>query len=338
MASFKSHPFFFTSLLLAGALTAGEAWLLYSQRASAKKISTEIAQKKQTLDSFSFQKPFPSRENLSAVEADRKQAEKTRDEIRADLRATGEVAEKLAAAVVPASPTDAYFDIANFVERMRAQARTANVAFTSDNRFGFSTYASTGPVRDLITPVFHQRQHAEYLIGALLGSANPPKEFISLQRERPLTAEQKHQIEEAVASGQTPPSLGDGNGSTDYFTIDPRTSARVPTFVETSAFRVTFTGNTSVLRAFLNELALFKLPAVVRSVEVEPLVPAGGKTSAPAVHQANNPFGSLFATPDTAAAAAESVKPLVEQTDSRFIVTIEFVALVDKNAAPANTP
>ena len=269
MASFKSHPFFYTSLLLAGALTAGQAWLLFSQRSAAQRVSAEIQQKKQVLDGYSFQKPFPSRENLAAVEADRRQTEKTRDEIRAGLRATGEVAEKIAAATVPGSPTDAYFDIANFVERVRAQARGASVLIAADNRFGFSAYASTGPVRDLIAPVFQQRQYAEYLIGALLGSKYPPKEFVSLQREHPLTPDQKRQLDEAIAAGQTPPSANDTVGSGDYFVIDPRTSARVADRVETVPFRLTFVGLTASLRAFLNELASFKLPFVVRSVEVE---------------------------------------------------------------------
>lgn len=337
MASFKSHPFFYTSLLLAGALTAGQAWLLYSQRAATQRVAAEIAQKKQALDSFSFQKPFPSRENLAAVEADRLKIEATRDEIRTSLRATGEVAEKIAAAVAPASPTDAYFDIASFVERIRAQARLAGANFSPDNRFGFSAYASTGPVRDLIAPVFIQRQYAEYLIGALL--AAKPRELVSLQRERPLTPEQKKQIEEAQASGQSAPSVGDAAGSSDFFTIDPRTSARVAGFVETNAFRLTFVGNTAVLRSFLNELALFKLPVVVRSVEVESLAAGGGAKQTYVAPKPANPFAGISGNDTVSTNPAEAEKPLVEQTDSRFIVTVEIVSLVDKNAAaPANTP
>lgn len=342
MASFKSHPFFYTSLILAGALTAGQAWLLFSQHSASQRVSAEIAQKKQALDGFSFEKPFPSRENLTAVEAERHQTEKTRDEIRAGLRATGEVAERIASAPVPDSSTQAYFDIAKFVERVRAQARASNILTAPENRFGFSAYASRGPTGDLIAPVFHQLQYAEYLIGALLGSTYPPSEFISLQRERPLSAEQKKQIEEAIAAGLTPPSDPDSTGSGDYFTIDPRTSARVAERVETVPFRLTFVGRTAALRAFLNELALFKLPVVVRSVEVESLAtPGDGARPRPILPPVNhNPFG---ATVEGATAnPAEAVKPIVEQIDSRFIVTVEFVSLVDKNAAaaaaPANTP
>ncbi len=354
MASFKSHPFFYTSLLLAGALTAGQAWMLFSQRSAAQKISAEIEQKKAALEAFQRQNPFPSRENLQAVEADRLEAEKTLGEIRNLLQSQSAVSDAIAAAVPPASPTDAYFDIANYVERLRSQAREAKVGFSPDNRFGFSAYATTGPDRGLIEQVFQQRQYAEYLIGALLGSSNPPKEFLGLQREQPISAERRRQIEEAAAQGLPPPatdagSSGGAGGTGDYFTMDPRTSARVPGSVASIPFRLSFVGNTAVLRDFLNELALFKVPVVVRSVEVESL--NANRPSSPASSVSKNPFGgNLFGGTTATANPADAVKPLVEQVDSRFIVTVEVVSLVAATAAtgpaaesapesaPANTP
>jgi hypothetical protein len=335
MASFKTHPIFYTALILAGAITAGQAWLLFSQRSATQKIRAEIEEKKATLSNFSYQNPFPSRENQTLVEAERAAAEKTLGEIRSLLQASSEVAETIAKATPPSSPTDAYFDIANYVERLRAKAREAKVTFAADNRFGFATYATTGPERGLIPSVFNQRQYAEYLISALLTSENPPKEFVSLQRERPLTEAQRTQIAEALASGQTPPAFEESGASResggDFFVIDSRTSARVPGSVNTVPFRLTFVGNTAVLRDFLNELALFKVPVVVRSVEVESLAASGQSTSpAPQTTSVFSMFGS-----DTAAAPVEVVKPLVEQVDSRFIVTVEIVSLVDKNAPPA---
>ena len=334
MASFKSHPIFYTSLILAGALTVGQAWLLFSQRSATQKAAAEIEQKKQTLSNFSFQNPFPSRENLALVETERAAAETTLKEIRSLLQATGEIAESIATAVPPGSSTDAYFDIANYVERLRAQARAAKVLFAADNRFGFASYTTTGPERGLIGAVFTQRQYAEYLIGALLNSKNPPKEFVSLQRQRPLTEAQQRQVAEALAMGQPAPTFGESGGGSresggDFFGIDPRTSARVPGSVDTIPFRLTFVGNTAVLRDFLNELALFKVPVVVRSVEVESLAARTSSTPAPQTTSLQDLFGGGPAAPNP----AEVVKPLVEQVDSRFIVTVEIVSLVNKDAA-----
>jgi hypothetical protein len=329
MASFKSHPFFYTSLLLIGAVAAGEAWLLFSQRSEVSKLETEIVTKLQDLDGFARQNPFPSAENVKLVDADLAEAEKTRAEIRGILRATSETAGKLAAAVVPGSSLDAYFDIANYAERVRDSALRAGVTAPADNRFGFSLYASTGPEVDLIEPVFRQRQYADYLMEVLIAAR--PREFVSLQRERPLSPAQKQQISDALASGQQAPSFGPADGG-DFFNIDSRVSARVPGFVETTPFRLVFVGTTASLRSMLNKLALFELPVVVRSVEVEALNKGESRSSQPSAP--SSPF-SLFGG-DTASTPQEQEKPIVEQTDSRFIVTVEFIGLVEATK-PADT-
>jgi hypothetical protein len=160
-----------------------------------------------------------------------------------------------------------------------------------------------------------------------------------VERTRPLTEAQKAEIQAAGGAPVANPTGTSGDKGEDFFTIDPRTSAKLEGFVNTEPFRITFTGTTDVLRAFLNELALFKLPVVVRSVEVESIDKSGATpTSRPAVAPApSSPFG-LFGQDATAAAPVEVVKPLIEQIDSVFVVTVEFIQLVDKNAPAANTP
>lgn len=332
MASFKSHPVFFTSILLAGALTAGQAWLLFSQSGQIRKERSLIDQKKQVLQGFASQNPFPSRENLATVESSRAQVEKVREEIRGELRSTSDVAQKIASAKVPATSTDAYFDLSYYVERVRAAAEAASIRTALDTRFGFTDYTKTGPEGELIPAVFIQRQYAEYLMTALI--ASQPAEFVGLQRERPLTAEQKRLHDEAVAAGQTSSLSADSGTAGDFFTIDPGTSARVPGFVETQPFRITFIGYTSALRNFLNELASFKLPVVVRSVEVEALnKDASGQ--APTPRPAATP---VFGDASQNGAVVIEEQPLVVPTESRFTVIVEIVSLVDKNQAPAATP
>ncbi len=337
MASFKSHPFFYTSLLLIGAVTAGEAWLVFSQRAQASKLVGDIAQQREALDAFSRQRPFPSKENVAAVDSDRAATEKTRDEIRNLLRATSETATKLAAAAVPASSTDAWYVINDYVERIRDAAQAANIRVSPENRLGFSLYASTGPDRDLIPAVFRQKQFADYLMGVVVAAR--PYEIVSLQRERPLTPAEKQAEADAIASGQPSPFASAGNTEGgDYFVIDPRTSARVAGFVETTPFRISFVGITGSLRSVLNQLAKFELPVVVRSVEVEPLnkAPAGG-AQRPTAAAPTSIFGNLGGDA-SGAQTGEAEKPLVEQTESRFVVTVEFISLVEKTPANSEAP
>lgn len=337
MASFKSNPIFFTSLLLIGAVTAGEAWLIYSQRAEAKRVATEIQRKEQTLQNFAVANPFPSRENSDAVDADRQRAEQTLAAIRKELQSTGELAQKLAAVNAPQTSTDAFFDLAKFVERLRDVALNAKVGVPANTRFGFATYASTGPSRELIGQVFRQRQYVEYLVETLV-KANP-REIRAVERARPLLVQAS--VNNTQGLVPAPASAAPGEVASDFFVIDPQTSATVPGFVDTEAFRLSFTGTTDVLRTFLNELALFKLPIVVRSVEVEPLdKTALSAASRPAPAPPANTLATLFGQ-DAALAPAtpvEEVKPLVEQIDSIFVVTVEVIKFVDKSGLAVTTP
>lgn len=338
MASFKSHPFFYTSLLLIGAVTAGEAWLVFSQRSQAAKLTEEIAQKREALDAFARQQPFPARENVTLVEADRREAEKTRDGIRSLLRATGPTADKLAAAAVPATSTDTWYEINNYVEGVRSGAQDAKITLPAENRLGFSLYAREGPTdRDLIPLVFRQKQFAEYLMGVLISAG--PREILSLQRERPLTPAEKQAEADAIAAGQPSPfaSTGMSEGG-DYFSIDPRTSARVAGFVETTPFRISFIGTTGSLRSVLNQLAKFELPVVVRSVEVESLAKAESGSRRQASAPVPRTISLNLEGGETGSETVEPAKPLVEQLDSRFIVTVEFISLVDKTPANSETP
>lgn len=303
--------------------TAGQLWLYYSQTKKLAVLTKEISKEQRALNAFAELSPFPSKANLEAIDADLSKLGKTRAEIRELLSANSPLAVTMAKASIPGTSTDAYFDIANFVESMRKATQLAGIAGGESNRFGFNTYASTGPERDLIAPVFKQRQHIEYLSNALIKAS--PVEIISVQREAPLTAAQIKQIATAASSGQPAPVNSVDKNNKDYFQIDSRTSAHVPGFVSTSAYRLTFKGNTLVLRSFLNQLAQFELPVVVRSVEVETLSKTGLGAAAPAPA---NSLASIFGSvPETK--TKESEKPLVEKLDSRFSVTVEFVSLVD---------
>jgi hypothetical protein len=322
MASFKSHPVFYSLILALGLSAAGAGWGIYDRSVAARKSAAVLAKKQAELRSLQATNPAPSEESKAAVEADLRRTEAALDTMRQELKGRGPEAERLRSAKVPAEPTDLFFNIATFVEKMRESAQSAGIKLKADERFGFTTYASAGPDRDLIPQVFRQRQIAEYLLDALFAAR--PSELVSLQRERPLT---KADLA-AVASGQPPaPVPAAASTNTDLFEIDSRITARVPGFVNASAFRISFVGETEALRALLNKLAGFELPLVVRSVEVEPVV----KTKAPA---ATNSLNSIFGTVDKAATAEpEQPKPLVEKVLSKFTVTVE---LIDLFEAPTN--
>jgi len=331
MASFKSNPLYYSALGVLGLAVAAAGWGIYDRHAAAEKNARQLAQKHAELTALQAVKPEPSEASKAAVEADLHRTQAALATMREELKGHGPVAEALRKATVPTEPTDAFFNLETFVEKMRQEAQAANVKIKPDERFGFYTYDRTGPERDLIPQVFLQRQVAEYLINNLFQAH--PVELVSFHRERPLTkAEQT-----TLASGQALPAStgqsasGGGQDKTDFFEIDRRISARVPGFVGATAFRVTFIGETEALRTLLNKLASFELPLVVRGVEVEPVAKSQNATPAP---QANT-LSSIFGTVAPATTEPAKPKPLVEKVLSKFTVTVELIDLVDAPATEA---
>ena len=300
-------------ILLAG--VGAEIWLLQQARSDAQRSRVALEQKIQERDWLARQSPAPSAENQQAIEAELGAAKKAVAELRTALK--GKEANWLAKAA-PAKAIDAYFDIAGFVEKMRAQAARAQVMIKPDEHFGFSSHANEGPELDLLPAVYRQRLVMQRLLDEILAAR--PRALLSVQRERPLTAAQRitRQASPAAGAGHSnvppPPAPRKGEVPADFFEPDGRLSLRQPGIVATEAFRFEFTGQTPALRAFLNSLATFKVPLIVRSVTVESL-----HANSPAADEPI-PSGEL---------APVAPVPLVAQNLSKFTVVVESVELIE---------
>ncbi|HWA87456.1 MAG TPA: Amuc_1100 family pilus-like protein [Opitutus sp.] len=293
MANSK-HPWFVGAMAAIAAIIAAEGWLIHAQRQAAAKSLRQLNAKRRELQASAAGQPAPTEEVARAIKGDLQRTTRALAAMEAGLAGSGPAADALAKAAVPKAPADAFFDIATFVERMRAQAETAEIAVKPGERFGFAEFTNAGPEPAQIPAVFRERLIVEHLLGALFDAR--PERLVAVMRELP-------------SSG--PAGLGraiERPTEGDFFEIDPRVSARVPGFVHTTAFRLTFTGQTATLRAFLNKLAGFELPLVVRAVEVTP-----------------EPDGDAGLRHGRAKA---DVPPLVARTASRFAVTLEFIELL----------
>lgn len=328
MASFKSNPVYFSLLGVFGLSSAVAGWGIYNRNSAASFEAAQLTRKLSEFSALQSVKPIPSESSKVAVEADLLRTEKALSTMRDELKGRGPVAENLRNAAVPSQPTEVFFNLETFVEKLRQKAQAAEIKVKADERFGFYTYDRNGPERDLIPQVFRQRLVAEYLMDALIDAR--PSELLSLHRERPLTKAEQDSI---AAGGPRPVSTASTNGqatNTDFFDIDPRISARVPGFVGATAFRLTFISETGTLRALLNKLATFELPLVVRGVEVESVV-----KPAIAAPQSNS-LSSLFGAAAPAASAEPSKpKPIVNKVLSKFTVTVELIDLVEAPATEA---
>ncbi len=301
-------------LLLAVAALATEAWLLQRERLQARHAVASLAQKKQERDRLARQSPALSEENEQAIGRDLAGAEKMLGAWQAALQGRDA---QLLAVDPPDKSIDAYFDIAAFVEKTRALAVRAQVTHKPDEHFGFATHASEGPGTELAPAVFRQRIVLQYLVETLIEAR--PLAVLTVQRERPLTLAQRNQRNHLAPPGTNGTATDGHSGQPgDFFDFDKHISLRVPGLVDSEAYRLEFTGQTRAVRAFLNSLASFRLPIVVRSVEAEPLS---------AITSALDP-----ASPPASGAPV----PLVAQNLSRFAVVVEFIEPVATSEKPAS--
>ena len=299
MSWFREYPWFAAALVALSLAVLAEAGCLGERWAVARTARRRGDKLSRELHSLAAIQPEPTVENTARIAAGLNRANHALVNLRTELIPPGPVASRNASTTAPGNRPDAFFDIATFVEAMRARAQQAGVTLRSDERFGFSSYTNEAPEAGRLALVFRERQCVQYLLETLIDAR--PRQLLSVQRERPPGPGGGHPANPAAA------------GAGDYFDLDPHLSVRVPGIVETLAFRVAFTGCTAVLRTLLNQLAGFEVPVVVRAVEV---APADG-------------------LPDTSAPVRSGATSLIAQPWSRFTVTVEFIALASTQTPAA---
>ncbi len=281
-----------TSVVTLGlVLGVAGGWLLQHSRRVATQAVAALEQKKQERDRLVRQSPALSPGNEAAITADLAATERVLAEMQQVLQ--GKEA-GLLAAPAPGQSIDAFFALADFIGQLRVRAAQAQVGLKPDERFGFATHTHEGPAVGQLATVHRQRLGAQYLVETLLESH--PRALLAVRRERPLAD-------------------GPSGSAEDFFELARPLSLREPGQVEGEAFRLEFTGQTAALRNFLNSLASFRQPVVVRSVEVEPLA---------------------VAAPSVASVTPGLPVPLVKPGLSKFTVVVEFalLAINPVNTAP----
>ena len=297
--TFSKHPIFAGAMIALSVGIAAEGCFVYVEREAARKARRQLEAKRREWQAIVNAQPAPTDDVAAALEADLARTTRAVAAMRASLTGNGPATLGLANAMVPKATADAFFDIAALVERMRGKAEAAGVAVRPGEHFGFAEFANAGPEPGRIAAIFRERQLVEFLVDALL--AAHPRQLVAVARERPADANEAHD-----PAGRAVDLNANGSAAEDLFEIDPRISARAPGYVRTTAFRLTFTGQTVVLRTLLNKLAEFELPLVVRAVEVGP-----------------EPVDDQGRDDETRAGAV----PLVPRSLSRFTVTVEYVDL-----------
>jgi len=278
--------------LLSAAALAAEGGLLVASRRAATGAAQNLGRKNQEWRALAAQNPAPTATQAASIEADVARADAVLRALEARLQSRDAMTPR-----PPVSRTDAFFDLTGFVQAMGEQAARAGVGVKAGERFGFSSYIHDGPPPALLSAIDRQRRIATILLEALF--AAHPARIEGVQREDP---------ERAGADGARR-DAGNASGPADVFAMDSRLSVRVPGAVDATAFRLTFTGQSMALRRFLNRLTADDIPAVARSIVVEP----------------------TGETPPRRAASPDPREPLalaVRAAPSRFTVTVEFCEIL----------
>ena len=308
-----------TICLLAFAVGAFLAFQASGKVASAER---QLGSARAQLRSLENAAPAPTAANVAASEENVDRLLAKLSQIRENLQRGSRLRTSTDGVAVMAAIQQYISDFQEEVERqIGPDGEPDPIETDEDFAFAFEQYIDEAtPLDDpeLNRRLDQQRQILSYLVNQLIDS--DPDSIESVQREL---------IEQTVGEGE------ERRG----FKVGPAISARVPGAIDTMAFSVTFTGYTTALRRFLNNLAKPELPIVVRRIEVER--PSGSETiSAPSP---DDPFDGIFggfggnsptAEPDPDAQAQE---PVISENISRFTVIVEFIEIVLPDDADGQT-
>ncbi|MEO6876054.1 MAG: hypothetical protein ABI222_14650 [Opitutaceae bacterium] len=309
----KRSPVFACALGGLGLLVLAEGGVLTERWQAARVARRHLDETSRARLALAALRPAPTAETAALLSAELDRVTRSLATAQNEWRPAGSFAEGFAgAAASSGSRSEAFFDIATFIETMRTKARQAGVGLRPEERFGFGSYVYEAPDAGQRAAVLRERMVVQYLLEALL--AAQPQQLMSVQRVRPVPdpdgspgAATKRAVKAIAGRG----GRAGRNEALDYFEPDARVSLREPGLVDTTAIRLVFTARTPALRKFLNQLTDSGLPMVVRAVEVAPAERGAGK-------------GGLMPS---------SVAPFIAASWSRFTVTVEFVTLAVVPAA-----
>ena len=315
MGLFKKNPVF-CILCAAGVLAfAGGTALVVMESGKLAKSKQKVASAESQIKSLLNSSPALTTDNVQAAQTNAQELNAKLEGLRGGLQRGSSLRLSNDGTRVMASLQRYISSLRKRVaSHQNADGENAPISVPADFAFGFEKYSKVGDISEdesVVPQLDKQRQILRYVMDQLI--ASDPAGIQAIERE--------------IIKKSGPTDLG--------FQINPAISARVPGAIDTLAFRVTFTGYTPTLRKFLNNLAGFELPIVVRSIEVD----RSKKTSADAKQKKSaasnlddifSVFGGAGSGSDAAAPAKPVVNqtPVVSETESSFTVTLEFIEII----------
>jgi hypothetical protein len=320
MGLFKKNTAFCTLFVIFLLVFAGGTFLAVAQSGKLSKSKQQVTSAQSQLKGMLYLDPAPSTDNVAA-------AEQNVEQLRAELQKIRDNLQHGSRLTTSADGMHVMTGIQQYISEYQQEAaklthpgngsELVGIETPADFAFGFETYIDEGvvPENAAAIPVLDkQRQILSYIVDQLM--ASDPVGIQSIQRE----------VLEMNA-----PRVGKAGAAQKLsgFQINPAISARVPGGIDTLAFSLKFTGYTKSLRQFLNNLAKFDLPIVVRSIEVTR--PSGSATTT-TKKEAKTGVADIFSVfggeSATTKAPKLKQKPVISENVSSFTIILEFIEIV----------
>jgi len=319
MGLFKKNPAFCVFCVVAVLVFAAGAALVVMESGKLAKSKQQVASANSQINGLLQADPAPTPANVQA-------AQQNAAALSAKLLSIRENLQRGSRLTISNDGTRVMSGLQKYISNYRRQVAShknaaevaAPIQIPADFAFGFEKYLKETNISQdsaLVPQLDKQRQVLSYILNQLI--AADPAGIQAVERE----------------------ILGEPTSETSGFEINPAISARVPGAIDTLAFRVTFTGYTPTLRKFLNNLAQFDLPIVVRSVTVDR--PASNAKTAKAKKSKASSIDDIFGAFAGSSSSAEAAPvanqtPVISETESSFTVTLEFIEIILPSSSEEN--
>jgi hypothetical protein len=328
MGLFKKNPLFCVLCVVFLLVFAGGTYLAIAESGKLEKSQKRVKGVEMQLQSVFRANPAPSSANVEV-------SGQNVEQLRAELQKIRENLQRGSRLTTSDDGVRVMSGVQQYISVYQNKVATTMVngpggvpvaiSTPADFAFGFEAYIDKGvvPANKAAIPVLDkQRQILSYIADQLIASA--PAGIQAIERE---------ELEFlGAAEADKGKSKAGAVKKLSGFQINPAISARAPGAIDTLAFSVSFTGYTKSLRQFLNNLAEFDLPIVVRSVEVAR--PSGSatttvkKSASKGLDDIFGVFGGASSNTANAETPQSEQKPVISENVSSFTVILEFIEII----------
>ncbi|MDA0848183.1 MAG: Amuc_1100 family pilus-like protein [Verrucomicrobia bacterium] len=311
MELFKKHILFFSGISICTiALIAGLVFSVLAALDLSKK-SKSFDRTERNLKRMLVASPSPVDENVIASDLNVLKLSEKLESIRKELERGLEAEASIDGVRVAAGIQQYISKFTTLAKTHESEYGPSPIEIPEDFAFGFDRFKLESKVPDdprEIAMLDKQRDILDFLISELF--ATHPKGILAIKRQ---TAKQSDDND-----------FDDYYGDSSIFNIGSSVTSKVEGAIDTIAFEISFSGKTNTLRGFLNRLAEFERPIVVRSINVS----RPNETIKRRLNETDVDLESLTSEELEKLKEEEKRDPIVTENLSDFTLTLEYIEIV----------